>query len=108
MSYRYEYDGFDYILVDGNGDIIDRMDEVGICFDKTDSVLLKHGQPERVYRYYKESMEKINLIGDRISRELFDICFVQGKFPIEEINKCLDICDYVGIFYKKMMKDLIS
>lgn len=108
MTYRYEYDGFDFTLVNDNGDVIDRMDEIGICFDKRDSVLLKHGQPERVHKYYQEIKEKIAPINEYEDEILFDICFISGKFPVEEINKCLDICDYVGTFYKKTMKGLIS
>jgi len=103
MAYKYEFDGFDYLLIDDNGDTIDRMDEVSVCFDKTDSVLLKHGDPKKVYKYYEETRRKIALLNDFDGGMLFDICFIQGRFPVEEVNKCLDICDYVGIFYKKMI-----
>jgi len=101
--YKYEFDGFEYYLVDDNGDTIDRMEEVGICFDSDGDVLLKHGQPERVYKYYHDTIVKFSDFPD-----LFKITFIQGKFPVDEVNKCLDISGYIGIFYKKLVKESVG
>jgi len=76
-------------------------EEVAILFDQDLSVLLKHGPPA----FVDSEFRRMHLAFGR-TRTLFDVAdgltVIRGKFDIEELNKVVQICDYVGRFYKKL------
>ncbi len=79
-------------------------EQVAVCYDDGDSgsVLLKHGSPTKVMQYAdltRSSYVKSGLTD--IAQDIKVIVFPEN-FPTEEINKCLDICDYVGRLAKKL------
>jgi len=64
------------------------------CFDKELNVLLKYGMPSVVKGHY-----------DIASKRFSGLCFIEGEFDVEEINKCISICDYIGKFYQKVQNE---
>jgi O-phosphoseryl-tRNA(Cys) synthetase len=96
-----------YALEDGtyvfylDGDRLFETDEVGILFDKAANTVLKHGRPEQV------NAEAQKMRTAYLAQGFVDIandCIVmQGKFDIEDLNKTVRICDYVGKLYKKLL-----
>ncbi len=71
--------------------------EVALCFDKADSVLLKHGAPALVQPYYEESRKRLIAVGFSSMAE--DLVCIVGAFDLEELNKAVSICDYIGKLY---------
>jgi len=43
-----------YYFKDNSGSILFMTDEVSLLYDSFDGILLKHGKPEQVIKYYKE------------------------------------------------------
>ena len=75
--------------------------EVAILFDRDCSVLLKHGEPERVRAEFKRMHLAFGSHPDGAdaANSLTLIC---GEFDLEELNKVLGICDYIGRLYAKL------
>lgn len=36
------------------------------------------------------------------NRAMQGVIVIEGKFPLEELNKIIEICDYIGRFYKNL------
>lgn len=75
--------------------------EVSICFDKADNVLLKHGNPAIVSDYASNARQRYAAAGFADVAE--DLVVITGAFDLEELNKVVSICDYVGRFYKNLL-----
>ena len=98
--YGYEYNGDHYYFVHDK-EIIDIGEEVAILYDEIEpgkTVLLKHGRPDIVTSYFDEmrSIYKNNGLSDLASQ----IKLLIGRIPIEELNKMINTCDYIGRFLK--------
>lgn len=96
---NYEFKDNQYKLIDDYGKILASMEEVAIMFDKKHSCLLRHGELKLVEKYYNDIVYKYR------KNNLFDIAndlvMIWGKLDIEELNKIIQITDYIGIFYRK-------
>lgn len=100
--YHYEFSNGSYYLKDECGDIIRMSDEVSICFSMIDEdhvVMHKHGSPEGVTKWYDETRKRYIEAG--LNKEARELGVITGKFDVVELNKILDICDYIGTFIKK-------
>ena len=103
--YEYRMEDDQYVLFDTeNGDILSRNDEIAIAFtiDLDDQMwtLHKHGNKERVEKWMDMTHRKFMDAGHAdLARELR---VVSGKFPVEELNRCIDTTGYIEI----MIKDL--
>ena len=123
--YHYEYKNNLYYLIDERGDIITAHEEVALCFsyNKEDGGMLhKYGSPESVNKWaagrrkkFAEAATNLNLhkhlksIGIPTSvldynQMSAEIVVIEGKFAVEEIQKCIDISGYVGRFYEKLQE----
>lgn len=74
--------------------------EVAVLFDAKQSVLLKHGPPERVQGYYNTMHAELMQAGQ--PEVAAALTLVTGRFDIEELNKVVNICDYVGQFWRNL------
>lgn len=112
--YFYELKNGIYELHNSDGKVKDIGEEVAISYSyelvegKTRSVLYKHGSSSDVYAHhnvYLESLKKLNennkskVIEDMIKNQYV----IVGKLNIEDLNKCLEICDYIGKVHEKIM-----
>lgn len=75
-------------------------DEVAVLFDAENNVLLKHGEPERVHQHFKTMREELTAAG--LTAEANALTLVTGRFAVEELNKVVNICDYVGRFWRNL------
>ena len=85
----YELVGDTYQMKDfANGDIISIMSEVSILYDGR--VCLLHGHPRKINARFRTMKRLYN-------KEVIehDLHIVQGKIPIEEIDKMLSITGYL-------------
>jgi len=105
--YYYTFEDGCYHLKDGE-EILTSHSQVAICFEASTSVLLKHGSPENVLKKTKEMKQQykehdLNDIANDI-----EVLILPVGFPVEEINKCLGICNYIGILARKVKTNQID
>lgn len=98
MKYIYKNDKYSLISADEDI-IINEIDEVAIAFSKDEEIwtLHKHGRKEyieewfgRIIKIYRDADIANNMV------------MISGKFPVEELNRCLDIAGYVKVMCKKL------
>lgn len=103
--YYYTKDQDGYKLHGGPGsDEAPPTKEIAILYSLTEggrSVLHKHGSPANVQRHFDRMRTAFVAAGfTDMASELRMI--TSDKLPVEELNKCLDICDYVGRMVRKI------
>lgn len=99
-TYAYALNGGQYVLtVDGVPQTAP-ADTVALGFDKKDGTLFKHGKPETVSQWTVTAAGKLREAG--LQDWADDLVMVEGRFPLEEINKCLDISGYCKVFFAKL------
>jgi hypothetical protein len=102
MSARhYEWNCGQYVLHADGKPIKAPKDSLALAFDKESGTLHKHGEPEMVKAWYADAHAKAMAGGypDLVSA----IVVIEGRFPIDEVNKCLDYTGYASTFYKKLL-----
>jgi len=106
MDYHYETNCSQYVLMDGKRCLYGPYDQISLCFDRECGTLHKHGEPGMVAAWHEKTTKSFKAFGfNEMSDNL--IC-VTGRFPLEEINKCLTNSGYAEIFYKKLMAGEIA
>lgn len=100
---KYSFEDGKYIMFySDNGDVICSMEEVSIAFSKDDGMwtLHKHGRKESVQHWYDLVTRNYRARG--LSDIANEMVMVTGKFPVEELNKCIDISGYIRTMCKKL------
>ena len=77
------------------------LDEVSLAIDTVEGTLHKHGVPELVAAWHAETTRKLREGG--CAEWADNLVVVTGRFPIEEVNKCVGAMTYAGIFYKRLI-----
>jgi hypothetical protein len=99
MSYSYTLNAGQYVLMHGDSPVGRLLEEVSIALDKVDGTLHKHGSPESVQRWHAQAQQKLRAGG---AFELADsLVVLTGRFPLEELNRCLSNIGYAGQLYLK-------
>lgn len=76
------------------------LSEVAIAFDAKTGVLHKHGHIQYVSNWVAKTTASLRASGwDNLAD---DLVVIEGKFPVEELNKCLGISGYVADLYAAM------
>ena len=100
---KYELKDGTYFLTDAEtGEVLREMDEVAIAFTISDAMwtLHKHGSTELVQRWHDRTVKKLRDAGfDDLADEM---AMISGKFPVEELNRCIDTTGYIGVMVKKL------
>lgn len=102
-EYRINEEG-NYELTDASdGEVLRTMPEVALALDKSEAtgILFKHGDPQRVQAWARTHQQALAAAGHTDLAE--DVVVITGRFPPEEINKCLDIAGYVVRFYRRLV-----
>ncbi len=87
----YKYEDNRYILYDfGSNETLDIMNEVAILYDG--DVLLKHGHPDRIATKAQLLRKLYATVDANLAMELI---VIQGKIPIDELDKALAISNYI-------------
>lgn len=77
------------------------MDEIALGIDVEHGTLHKHGPVDRVSEWHASTSKQLRACG---ASELADhLVVVSGRFPLEEINKCLTHSGYAKIFHEKLV-----
>jgi hypothetical protein len=109
MSLRYEIQHGSYYLLDRTKprsalspqpEVRLMADEIALAFDRESGTLHKHGKPETVELWATGARKTFRDGGFPDMAE--DIIVMSGKFPIEELNKCLECTGYCLDLYKKL------
>lgn len=85
-----------YVLYDSNtGMELDWMDSIAICYDKMSDcpecspIMLKFGNPTLVKRWYEAARSAF------LNELDVDLCYVEGKYEVDEINRCIECTGYI-------------
>ena len=101
MSYSYSLNCGQYVLMDEATPVGRVLDEVSIALDKEDGAVRKHGAPEMVQRWLTDTQRTLRSGG---CAEMADnLVVLTGRFPLEELNKCLTTSGYAGRLYAKAL-----
>jgi hypothetical protein len=84
--------------------------KVAMCFHKLTGELFAHGRKEYVDAWQKKTIERlISDIGNKDRNEsIASLVVVEGRFPIDEINKCISTDGYCRQFYEKLRSGFIE
>jgi hypothetical protein len=77
------------------------LDQVSLAIDKAEGILHKHGIPDRVSAWHANASKKLRDGG--LGEWADNLVVVTGRFPLEEVNKCLSCMNYAGNFYKRLL-----
>jgi len=99
MKYIHKNNKYSFISAD-EGIITREIDEVAIAFDKETWTLHKHGRKEYVEKWFNKTIKIFKKAGfiDMAN----NMVMISGKFPVEELNRCLDTTGYIQIMCKKL------
>lgn len=77
------------------------LDEISLAIDIVEGNLHKHGVPELVSAWHAETSRKLREGG--CAEWADNLVVVTGRFPVEEVNKCVSATSYAGVFYKRLV-----
>lgn len=100
MTYEYRLIDEKYVLHDEGAPIGTPLELVAIALDKDSGTLHKHGSPEYVEKWCKAARTKFRTHGyhDMAAQ----LVVISGRFPLEDLNRCLSITGYAGKFYGRI------
>lgn len=95
-----------FLIQDSTGKVFNKVQNPTAVYDARDSVLLKIGEWENMYKFYEEVQARYNLFG--YSEEARDIHIMTLPKDQELIDKVFQICDYIGVLHRHAMKQHIN
>lgn len=79
------------------------LDEVALVFDKECGVLHKHGPASSVQAWVQTVRQKTESVRGVDGFDLYsDLVVIQGRFPVDMLNRCLDTSGYVLKLYEQL------
>lgn len=90
----YSKESGSYYYKDYSGNIIFMSDEISLLYDFEDHVLLKHGSPSSVQKYFEKYREKIK--EDNPTLERLRVA-TSDKWKVSELNRILDTSGYIRL-----------
>lgn len=89
-----------YVLHAGDEPIGVPLLEVSIALDREHGVLHKHGAPDLVQQWVDSARASLRNVDAAAADALVT---VQGRFPVEELNRCLSNRTYVVSLWEQVM-----
>ncbi|OUL98807.1 hypothetical protein [Variovorax sp. JS1663] len=77
------------------------LDQISLAIDTAEGTLQKHGVPDLIAAWYANTSKKLRDAG--CGEWADNLVVVTGRFPVEEVNKCVGAMSYAGIFYKRLI-----
>lgn len=106
MTYHYQLNAGQYVLMQGDTPVGSLLDEVALALDRESGTLHKHGSAESVSAWLTQARAKFQAVGYRdLANNLVMVC---GKFPLDELNRCLSTTGYVGVLYGKLLAGQVA
>ena len=98
---QYRFNCGQYVLHEGDDPIAAPRDNIALAFDKISGTLHKHGEPENVKTWHANAVKRYMDAGfdDMAS----DLIVIEGRFPLDELNKCISTSGYVARMYEKLL-----
>lgn len=106
MTYHYQLNAGQYVLMNGAEPVGPLLDEVALALDKDSGTLHKHGNPESVSAWVAQARAKFKAIG--YGDLANNLVMVSGKVPLDELNRCLSTTGYAGILYGKLLAGVVA
>lgn len=103
---KYLYEDGEYVLVDAEH-VFFRADEIALSFSKEGDgmwTLHKHGRKEPVQKHHEETVKKY--VEHGYLNMAASMVMIVGKFPVDELNKCLHTTGYIQKMCEKMELDI--
>lgn len=101
MSYRYELNCGQYVLMRDGSPIGPCLDEVCLALDAVEGTLHKHGSPGKVQAWLSQTQAGLRAGG---CTEMADnLVSISGRFPLALLNRCLDTAGFAGVLYRKAL-----
>jgi hypothetical protein len=98
---HYEKRNGEYALVNEFGDVLFTTPELAVVFSQALNTLHKHGPTAAVHSWLQATRAKYRTSG--LQAEADDlVMIVSDEWDLEELNRCISICDYVGRLYEKL------
>jgi hypothetical protein len=102
---NYRMNGEHYVLFRGETPVGAPLLEVALAIDTEDGTLHKHGSPERVASWAQEARARLRERGGPVGEEWASkIVVATGRFPVEDINRCITTSGYAGTLYQRLMQ----
>lgn len=95
-----------YVLADGEGPISAPLDEIALAFDTTDGALYKHGDPKSVEKWFAD--KRAALIAADLGDWAGNLTLLTGRFPLDELNRCLTTTGYVLTLYERAQSGALA
>ena len=111
-EYRLEHGSYYFYTINNGGklkidtQLVFMTDEVAICFDKEEGIMLKNGIPKNVNEWQAQAIKKFKDSGFNDMAD--NLVIIEGCFPVEELNRLISTSTYFPIFYKKLMNNDIK
>lgn len=102
MSYEYRFNCGQYVLHRDGNPITAPSDTVAIALSLNMEVMLKHGSPSAVSIWV--TLTKDRLIQGGQQEMADDIIMIEGRFPLDKLNRCLTTTGYAIKLYREMME----
>lgn len=77
------------------------LDQISLAIDIAEGTLQKHGVPDVVAAWHATTSKKLREGG--CGEWADNLIVLTGRFPVEEVNKCVGAMSYAGIFYKRLV-----
>lgn len=108
---EYKLENNEYHLYNNGEFILNAGNEVSISYtysnkdkERRMAVLFKHGSLIEVKKRHDDFINRMMALNESMKEDVFDTSeqyMITGKFDLEDLNKALSICDYIGIIHEK-------
>lgn len=97
-SMWYEAEGDNYVLME-DGEECDFMEEIAICYDRCEGLLVLFGEANMLEQWYHDQCQQTTDLGYPGFAE--DTILIRGKFDIDTINRIITEEHYVAKWLKE-------
>lgn len=104
-NYYYKIEGSEYVLYNDENVILRSDYGVALVYTYNEeiSVLHKHGMKKHAQKWYNNAVNKYKNSG--FEKEASELIMVFGRFPVDEVNKCINNSGYTKKFHEKIMNN---
>lgn len=101
---NYRMNGQHYVLHWGDTPSGPPLLEVALAIDTDEGILHKHGTPEGVLAWARDAQAKLRAVGGLGGEMADQIKVITGRFPVDDLNRCITHSGYAGVLYQRMMQ----
>lgn len=106
MSRLYTLNCGQYVIAEDGKPAGPLLDEVALAIDADEGHLLKHGKPDMVVAWAERMRSQLSAAGMQDWSE--GILCITGRFPLDELNRCLECSTYAGVLLEKVRAKVLA